>query len=106
MENDKNKSSIPPSTPNVDTPNPPTQEANSDNQETSLGRDQEINKKQEDTRSKVAILIILGFFAVVFVSFIIPIVLKDTSDLRELLSTIMGGLAGIVGFVVGHYFKH
>ena len=63
-------------------------------------------EKKENTRSKMAILFVLGFFAILFLCFVYAIMVKaELKELRETLVGVTGALSGILGFIVGYYYK-
>ena len=64
------------------------------------------NEQQENTRSKLALLFVLGFFAVLFLCFVYAILVEaELSELKDILVGVIGALAGIFGFIVGYYYK-
>lgn len=63
-------------------------------------------EQQESTRSKLALLFVLGFFAILFLCFVFAIMVKASlDDLKDILVGVIGALAGIFGFIVGYYYK-
>ena len=63
-------------------------------------------ERKEHTRSKMAILFILGFFAILFLCFVYAIkVNASLSDLKDTLIGVIGALSGTLGFIVGYYYK-
>lgn len=63
-------------------------------------------EKKEHTRSKLAILFVLGFFAILFLCFVYAIMVQSSlSELKDTLVGVVGSLSGILGFIVGYYYK-
>ena len=63
-------------------------------------------ERKEHTRSKMAILFVLGFFAILFLCFIYAMQVKASlSDLKDTLIGVIGALSGTLGFIVGYYYK-
>lgn len=63
-------------------------------------------KRKEHTRSTMALLFALGFFALLFLCFVYGIKTNASlSELKETLVAIIGSLSGILGFIVGYYYK-
>lgn len=61
---------------------------------------------RETTRSKIAIIYVYAFFAVIAVVFIIGFFkCFKVDEYKDLLVTISGVLSGPLGFIVGYYFK-
>jgi hypothetical protein len=62
--------------------------------------------KKEDTRSKLALLFVLGFFSIIFLCFAYAIkVGASLNSLKDMLVGVIGALSGIFGFIVGYYYK-
>lgn len=85
--------------------NTPTQ-TNSDT-ENDLGNVKDGEGVEKNiTRNKMAMVFVIGFFSVLFL--IITYAFFVGSQLKELKDTIIaivGSLSGIIGFVIGYYFK-
>lgn len=63
-------------------------------------------KGQEHTRSAMALLFVLGFFAILFLCFAYAIKTRTPlNELKDTLVAIIGSLSGIFGFIVGYYYK-
>ena len=63
-------------------------------------------EKKEHTRSKMALLFVLGFFAILFLCFVYAIMVNASlKDLKDTLVGVVGALSGILGFIVGYYYK-
>ena len=66
----------------------------------------DASKNKENTRSTMALLFALGFFAILFLCFVYAIkVDASLLDLKDTLIAIIGSLSGILGFIVGYYYK-
>ena len=64
------------------------------------------NEGREHTRSKMALLFVLGFFAILFLCFLYSIMVgASLNELKEVLTAVVGALSGILGFIVGYYYK-
>lgn len=89
----------------VDTSEDITVNSNQSNTYDISAEDQSIVKR-EHTRSRLALLFIMGFFAVVFLSFMYATVVKSSiSELKEFLTSIIGAFSGLLGFIIGYYYK-
>lgn len=61
---------------------------------------------KEHTRSKMAILFVLGFFSILFLCVAFAVRVNATlSELKDILVAIIGALSGTLGFIVGYYYK-
>lgn len=68
--------------------------------------EQDSSKPREQTRSKVALLFVLGFFAILFLCFAYGVkVNASLSELKDVLIGIIGALSGTLGFIIGFYYK-
>ena len=71
-----------------------------------VGSGKDGSEKRENTRSTMAILFVLGFFAILFLCFIYAIVVDATlGELKDALIGVAGALSGTLGFIVGFYYK-
>ena len=62
--------------------------------------------RRENTRSRIALVYVVGFFGAIFIVFIIGAwMCYDASQYKDLLVTVSGILSGPLGFIVGYYFK-
>ena len=76
------------------------------NSDPNIGEDDEQPEKRELTRSKMALLFVLGFFAILFLCFVYAIkVNASITELKDILVAIIGALSGTLGFIVGFYYK-
>lgn len=90
--------------PSADIPEPGSTDPNSSDQ-VGYNTDEKPEKK-EYTRSKMAILFVLGFFAILFLCFVYAIkVNASLSELKDTLIGVIGALSGTLGFIVGYYYK-
>lgn len=70
------------------------------------GDEQDNSKPREQTRSKVALLFVLGFFAILFLCFAYGVKMNaPLSELKDVLIGIIGALSGTLGFIIGFYYK-
>ena len=84
----------------------PQQPSTPSNNDPNIGEDDEQPEKRELTRSKMALLFVLGFFSILFLCFAYAIRVKASiSDLKDVLVAIIGALSGTLGFIVGFYYK-
>lgn len=80
--------------------------SNQQNTNDDVGNGKDGLEKRENTRSTMAILFVLGFFAILFLCFIYAIVVNATlGELKDSLIGIAGALSGTLGFIVGFYYK-
>ena len=93
----------------------PEDKPNKDNPETKKN-DQSIedtgnastvdSKNREHTRSTMALLFVLGFFALLFLCFAYALIVNaELKELKDTLVAVIGALSGIFGFIVGYYYK-
>ena len=83
-----------------------SQTSSSTNDEPNIGEDDEKSEPREHTRSKMALLFVLGFFSILFLCFVYAIkVNASISELKDILVAIIGALSGTLGFIVGFYYK-
>ena len=77
-----------------------------ESEETGAGLLAQKGPAQEHTRSKMAMLFVLGFFGIIFMCFAYAIKVEATlADLKDTLVAIIGALSGTLGFIVGYYYK-
>lgn len=61
---------------------------------------------KEPTRGKMASVFILGFFMVVILCFVYAAWMQATiTELKDIVVAVIGAMSGLVGFVIGYYFK-
>lgn len=61
---------------------------------------------QEPTRGKMASVFISGFFMIIMICFIYAAWQHASlSEVKDMVIAIIGALSGLVGFVIGYYFK-
>lgn len=64
------------------------------------------SKNREHTRSTMALLFVLGFFALLFLCFPYALIVNaELKELKDTLVAVIGALSGIFGFIVGYYYK-
>lgn len=93
--------------PHSDVPPLHPKEENNDREDVSNATNGTPEKEgRESTRSKMALLFVLGFFAILFLCFLYAIMVgASLPELKDALSGVIGGLSGILGFIVGYYYK-
>ncbi|WP_420322597.1 hypothetical protein [Flagellimonas sp.] len=66
-----------------------------------------VDEKREKNRGVLAMVFVVLFFCVIFVTFLIGYNTKDfgTNDYKDLLTTVSSILSGPLGFIIGFYFK-
>lgn len=76
-----------------------------------------LTQRQEDARHTIAYFLLIAYIALLVVNVGVPVALfvmfhptdaltmANTKDLILAISGSLGGLSGILGFVVGFYFK-
>jgi hypothetical protein len=66
-----------------------------------------ISVKREDTRGRLAIFFLLGFFVIIIIGMIIAAINEGdkVNSMKETLLVISGILSGPLGFVIGYYFR-
>lgn len=63
-------------------------------------------KTMEHTRSTMVLLFVLGFFAILFLCFTYAITVNASlSELKDTLVAVIGAISGLIGFIVGYYYK-
>ena len=68
---------------------------------------QSSDVKREKNRGVLAMVFVILFFCVIFVTFIIGYNSDgfETNDYKDLLTTVSSILSGPLGFIIGFYFK-
>lgn len=93
-------------TPSATNPTEPTKGDHALGQENVSNAADGTPEKKEHTRSKMAILFVLGFFAILFLCVVYAIMVgAGLDDLKDTLVGVIGALSGILGFIVGYYYK-
>ncbi|TWP33606.1 hypothetical protein [Leekyejoonella antrihumi] len=76
-----------------------------------------IKHRQEDARQHIAYWVLGAYLALLVINIGVPlglyiafrphqsVTVSDTKDLIVAISSAMGSLVGVMGFVVGYYFK-
>ncbi len=66
-----------------------------------------VDEKRERNRGTLAMVFVILFFCVIFVTFIIGYSTTDfgIQDYKDLLTTVSSILSGPLGFIIGFYFK-
>jgi hypothetical protein len=70
-----------------------------------------VIKKQEDVRSNLAVIYVIGTFIIFLLGFAVAVfdaVNRNVSvidNLKEILTLLSGIFLGTLGFVLGYYFK-
>ena len=91
--------------PLIENPTSPNANLEMDGQNVS-GDEQDSSKPREQTRSKVALLFVFGFFAILFLCFAYGVKTNASlSELKDVLIGIIGALSGTLGFIIGFYYK-
>lgn len=71
-----------------------------------VSEEDEKPEHREHTRSKMALLFVLGFFSILFLCIAYAIKVKASmAELKDILVAIIGALSGTLGFIVGFYYK-
>lgn len=79
---------------------------NGESEDTGAGLLDQKGPAREHTRSKMAILYVLGFFGIIFMCFAYAInVNASLVELKDTLVAVIGALSGTLGFIVGYYYK-
>ena len=90
----------------VDSPVAEDLHTDSPSKNANTGNNPDGNEKRENTRSTMAILFVLGFFAILFLCFVYAIMVDASlGELKDALIGIAGALSGTLGFIVGYYYK-
>lgn len=62
--------------------------------------------RRENTRSRIALVYVCGFFGAILIVFIIGFLMcYDANQYKDLLVAVSGILSGPLGFIVGYYFR-
>jgi hypothetical protein len=66
-----------------------------------------ISVKREDTRGRLALVFLVGFFVILIIGMFVAIINDGDKieGVQEVMVTISGVLSGPLGFVVGYYFR-
>ena len=84
-----------------ETPNVPDKHIGGD-----VSQEDEKPEHREHTRSKMALLFVLGFFSILFLCIAYAVkVGASLNELKDILVAIIGALSGTLGFIVGFYYK-
>lgn len=71
-----------------------------------VSEEDEKPEHREHTRSKMALLFVLGFFSILFLCIAYAVKVKASlTELKDILVAIIGALSGTLGFIVGFYYK-
>lgn len=71
-----------------------------------VSQEDEKPEHREQTRSKMALLFVLGFFSILFLCIAYAVkVGASLNELKDILVAIIGALSGTLGFIVGFYYK-
>ena len=71
-----------------------------------VSQEDEKPEHREHTRSKMALLFVLGFFSILFLCIAYAAKVGATlNELKDILVAIIGALSGTLGFIVGFYYK-
>ncbi len=66
-----------------------------------------VDEKRERNRGTLAMVFVILFFCVIFLSFLIGYFTEDfgIQEYKDLLTTVSSILSGPLGFIIGFYFK-
>ena len=67
-----------------------------------------VSQKREDVRGALSMVFLIGFFAVLIIGIVAAIYFPQgdpANNIKEIVLTISGVLAGPLGFVIGFYFR-
>ncbi len=66
-----------------------------------------VDEKREQSRGTLAMVFVILFFCVIFISFLIGYFTEDfgIQEYKDLLTTVSSILSGPLGFIIGFYFK-
>jgi hypothetical protein len=73
----------------------------------SIDRQFSIQEKREDARGRLAMVFTVATFSLFFMGFVIVAVSEGDkiANLKEVLLTVSGIFSGLLGFVIGYYFR-
>ncbi|HLD04024.1 MAG TPA: hypothetical protein VJC17_04590, partial [Candidatus Dojkabacteria bacterium] len=66
------------------------------------------SQKREDVRGALSLVFLIGFFAVLIIGILSALTISQgdpANNIKEIILTISGILAGPLGFVIGFYFR-
>jgi len=97
---------------------PAPQQQNGNNQDEGINEDNDAgnnghqgggfseSENKEQTRGKMASAFIIGFFMVIVLCFIYAGWSQaPVGEVKDMVIAVIGALSGLIGFVIGYYFK-